>query len=119
MPAPSTLPASAASGAANSAAVKVATFQAVRMVTSWLHEDGQTTHGPWAMFQDQRPFGRCLVSAHKNQHCLRVTTRQRSPATCVRFATPGQMAGGAPVAHSRRTKWKLHPVKPQITGYSR
>src|SRR5262252_4030123 len=37
-----------------------------------------------------------LYQRTKNQHCVRVTTRQRSPATCVRFATPGQTAGGAP-----------------------
>jgi hypothetical protein len=61
------------------------------------------------MFQGQRPFGRYLVSAHKNQQCVRVTTRQRSPATCVRFATPGQTTGSAPGGKFAKNEMEASP----------
>src|SRR5262249_47331876 len=73
MPTPSTLPASAASGVATSAAMIVATLEAVRMVTSRLDEDDLTTHGCTGMFQGTAD---CVDS-----HCQAMTfpSRRRGP----------------------------------------
>src|SRR5262245_40083903 len=79
IPTPSTLPASAASGVTNSSAMMVATFQAVRMVTSWFARGWSENARHLAMFHDH--LLDALYQRAKKQDCVRVTTRQRTPAT--------------------------------------